>query len=784
MLNKPQFKSCYRVEVVESVGVFLLSELDYCLLTGKPYELLAPQINGDRSVEDLVNLLQDELPAAEVYYTLMLMKQKGYIVESNSDLPLGVKAFLEGLNVDIEEARERLRSTKVSVKSLYQFEPKMGRVDLPNRDLAIDSESKIQNPKSKILEFITILESLNIEIGEDGDIEVVLTDDYLQSELDTFNQKAIRSQRPWMLVKPVGQRIWLGPLFVPERTGCWQCLAQRLRANRPVETFIQKHKIGDRESSSSFVSTSVSVIPSTWQTGLNLAATELFKWIVQAENKLLEGNLVTFDTISLEREKHSLVKRPQCHACGEARYLSNRKPSPLILESRKKTFTDDGGHRCASPEETLKRYGHHISPITGAVRSLTLVDNSRKDLTPCYAAGHNFATMFDSLYFLRQNLRGRSGGKGRTDTQARASALCEAIERYSGVFQGDEITCKNSYNQMGDRSIHPNACMGFSDYQYQTRQEWNAICPSFFHKVPEPFDEEREIDWTPIWSLTHQDFKYLPTAYCYYGYPKPDKVDCWADSNGTAAGNTKEEAILQGFMELVERDAVALWWYNRLKQPAVDLDSFDQPYFRQLQEYYRSINRKIWVLDITSDLNVPAFAALSSRIDRDRNKEEIIYGFGAHFDPIIGITRALTEINQVLPAVFATNADGTTKYNFADRLALDWWQTATLKDCSYLLPDASIAAKTNTDYPQLLSDDLLEDVQTCVKIAAKHGLETLVLDQTRPDIGLNVVKVVVPGLRHFWKRWGTGRLYEVPVKLGKITQPLAESELNPFPIFF
>lgn len=752
MLNKPQFKSCYKVEVVESVGVFLLSELDYCLLTGKPYELLAPLIDGDRSVEDLVNLLQDEVPAAEVYYTLMLMEQKGYIVESNNDLPLGIAAFLEGLNVDLEEAKERLRSTKVAVKSLG--------------NLATE-------------EFISILESLNIQVAERGDIEVFLTDDYLQTELDTVNQKAIRSQRPWMLVKPVGQRIWLGPLFIPEQTGCWQCLAQRLRANRPVETFIQKHK-----NTSTFVPTSVAVIPSTWQTGLNLAATELFKWIVQGENKLLEGNLVTLDTISSERETHPLVKRPQCHACGEAQYLSNREPSPLLLESRKKTFTDDGGHRCASPEQTLKHYGHHISPITGAVRSLTLVDNSRKDLTPCYAAGHNFATMFDSLYFLRQNLRGRSGGKGRTDAQARASALCEALERYSGVFQGDEIACKNSYNQMGDRSIHPNTCMGFSDYQYQTRQEWNATCPSFFHKVPEPFDEEKEIDWTPIWSLTHQDFKYLPTAYCYYGYPKPDKVDCWADSNGTAAGNTKEEAILQGFMELVERDGVAVWWYNRLKQPAVDLDSFDQPYFRQLQEYYRSINRKIWVLDITSDLNIPTFAALSSRIDRDRGKEDIIYGFGAHFDPLIGITRALTEINQVLPAVFATNPDGTTKYNFADRLAIDWWHTATLKDCPYLLPDASTAAKTQTDYPQLLSDDLLEDVQTCVKIAAKHGLETLVLDQTRPDIGLNVVKVVVPGLRHFWKRWGTGRLYDVPVKLGKLTQPLAESELNPFPIFF
>jgi ribosomal protein S12 methylthiotransferase accessory factor len=58
-------------------------------------------------------------------------------------------------------------------------------------------------------------------------------------------------------------------------------------------------------------------------------------------------------------------------------------------------------------------------------------------------------------------------------------------------------------------------------------------------------------------------------------------------------------------------------------------------------------------------------------------------------------------------------------------------------------------------------------------------MEMLVLDQTRPDIGLPVAKVIVPGLRHFWARFAPGRLYEVPVKLGWLREPLAEDELNP-----
>ena len=47
-----------------------------------------------------------------------------------------------------------------------------------------------------------------------------------------------------------------------------------------------------------------------------------------------------------------------------------------------------------------------------------------------------------------------------------------------------------------------------------------------------------------------------------------------------------------------------------------------------------------------------------------------------------------------------------------------------------------------------------------------------------------MVKVVVPGLRHFWARHGAGRLFDAPVQMGWLEQPLEENELNPIPIFF
>ena len=75
--------------------------------------------------------------------------------------------------------------------------------------------------------------------------------------------------------------------------------------------------------------------------------------------------------------------------------------------------------------------------------------------------------------------------------------------------------------------------------------------------------------------------------------------------------------------------------------------------------------------------------------------------------------------------------------------------------------------------------DTREQVTACVNLAKREGLDFLVLDQTRPDIEVPVVRVVVPGLRHFYRRFGPGRLYDVPVKLGWRDRPLPESELNP-----
>lgn len=746
--QKPMFRPDFHVEILESEGVFLLAEQDYVALNGRACQIVAPYLSGGLTVAEIIERVHGELTAAEVHYLLLLLDQKGLLVEASA-LPPREAAFWSALDVAPQRAATRLANHSVALQTVGPIDPQP---------------------------FIAAAETAGLRIRADGDYLVVLTDDYLRDGLATVNKDCLANKRPFMLVKPVGVVLWMGPIVEPHRTGCWCCLAHRLRANRPAERFVQQVK-----NTSVCFPTSRGDLSSTRDVAIHLAITEIKKWIVCGRHPTLDGAVVTFDTVQLRTESHRLVRRPQCPVCGEAPDRRVQDATPIVLQSRPKRFTTDGGYRTVDPAVTWEQHKHQVSPITGVVHTLRRATAPDDPHLHAYTAGHNFATSFDKASYLRSTLRSVSGGKGMTDLQARVGGLCEAIERYSGLYEGTEIRQRVSFGQLANRAIHPNACMGFSPRQYDHRVYLNAHCHSYMREIPEPFDEEEEIEWTPLWSLTAHTFKHLPTAYCYYGYPAIEGSFCRADSNGNAAGNTVEEAILQGFMELVERDGVAVWWYNRVRRPAVDLDSFEESYFDVIQRRLRTLHRDLWVLDVTNDLKVPAFVAVSARTDR--MPHDILFGFGAHLDPRIGVLRAITELIQFIPAIGTDQEEGLTKYKHSDPALIHWLETATLDAHPYLRPDDQAPRTPISAWPCRNNHDLLTDVTTCVEIARQAGLETLVLDQTRPDIGLNVVKVVVPGLRHFWKRLGPGRLYDVPVTMGWLETPRRESEMNPIDLF-
>ena len=89
-------------------------------------------------------------------------------------------------------------------------------------------------------------------------------------------------------------------------------------------------------------------------------------------------------------------------------------------------------------------------------------------LNTSYYAKHNFSAPRQNVHELRGGLEGSSFGKGSTAEQGEASALMEAIERYSGVFQGDEIRVARRFKDFPEgEAIAPNNVLLFSEEQYR-----------------------------------------------------------------------------------------------------------------------------------------------------------------------------------------------------------------------------------------------------------------------------------------------------------------------------
>lgn len=722
------FKPHLRCHTIDGAGVFVVGERERYLLKGDLHLRVAPLLNGTRTIAQVADELEGEVSLVEILYAVEELQARGLI----ADVPVereATGAYWQALGIQPDAAHANLAAAIVSVEAVE----------------GCDSAP-----------VIAALMAAGVRIGPDGGLRLRVVDDYLSLDLQRLQLLGARDRVAWLPFRPGGLQSWMGPVFRPGSTPCWECLAHRLRGNRPVETYISRR----------LEPLSASPIAVRSPAGANLAASLLAAavadWIARGGRNSLDGHLWTIDHATLATSKHVVVSRPQCPACGDAGLMRTRASRPVALASCRKTYTADGGHRSVTPEATCERLQHHISPITGIISSLGPVRGRDHALAHVYATSWFVCPIDDRPGF--EDFHRTSMGKGRTIEQARASAICESIERYSAVHQGDEPVVRASLHELGALAVHPHDLQNFSERQYRRRDELNAAMPRERGAVPRPYDGERPLDWTPVWSLTRGSRRFVPSAYCYVNLPvPPDERFCYHNPSGHAAGNSLEEAILQGFFELVERDAVALWWYNRLLRPAVDFESLGEPYFAALVEYYSSLGWTLWFLDVTSDLAIPTSVAVA----RHTTSGRYCVGFGTHFDPRLSVMRAATELAQIFDARQEMPPP---------------WDAGALADTGYLCPDPCAVPRRSDSYPERSHDDLEEDVEACVAIAERAGLETLVLDLTRPDIGVPAVKVIVPGLRHFWPRLGPGRLYDVPYRLGWVDGPRREEDMNQVPL--
>ena len=749
MIQRPVFSAAFTVTQLPGEGVLLASECERIELRGTLYERLSPLLDGIRSPEDIVAALSGEFPGAHVYYALLSLERRHCLVDAAHCAVESEDAFWQPLGLTPHLARAALESRTASVVAF-----------------GVDAQPAL-----------AALGRAGVRIApRDGDIQVVLCADFLDASLVELNTEALACDRVWLLARTIGVHTWLGPLFVPGATACWECMAHALRSNRRFEVLVDASAAGRLRTSA------VASVPFAGEMAAATVAAHVSRWLAGDVASPLRGTLHVHDFVDGSTTIHPVRRRPQCTACGDPLAYAAVVSQPVVLESAGARRSADAGDRRQTAEAVVTRLMKLVSPLTGVARGLEAMPVIGAPSIHAYASGPNPARSTITLRQLRSDLRAQNSGKGMSDMQARASALGESVERASATWHGDEPHISATRKSLGDLAISPNDCMLFSAAQYARRSARGGpgglVWPTDF--VPAPFDADAECEWTPVWSLTRQQHRYLPTAYLYLGCPSAGDCTVIADSNGVAAGSCLEDAVMQGLMETIERDGAAIWWYNRIQRPAVHyhelLGPDEREYVRRLATEYRVLGREFWVLDLTTDLGVPTCAAITRRVDAP--SEEILMGLSAHLDPVVAIVRAITEMNQMVAGLASF---GGNDVEMAPEIA--WWlREARVAELPHLLPGAEHGARPR----QWVVGDgstARDQITECRAMLEAKGLEVLVLNQTRPDLELSVARTIVPGLRFFWPRFAPGRLYDVPVRMGWRAAPIREEDLNPVPFF-
>jgi bacteriocin biosynthesis cyclodehydratase domain-containing protein len=728
-----RFSPNFSVYVLPPDVVCLYSENRKIFLRGELYCAVATRIGEGESPEAIVEALAPNFPPDMIDEAIDRLLQRSFVVpEDLIDHPAA--GYWASLGLPNEIALENLSNTTVRIESMAAA----GQKEL----------------EAALRQFGVRL------VDHPANLTVVLADDYLDGRLAEFNQQQLAQKQGWMLVQPTGIFPLVGPIFSRGTSACWTCRADRLKWNRQTKAFLERthaHRVAASPVSRNLLAPSA----------IGLAAAEITKAIASGFGTDLHHHIVSLDLLSSAVVRHPVSARPQCPSCGnKALAAPNRIPLSIRLRVGGKAIMTGGGYRSVAPAETVDRVGKYVSPLTGFVSQLERI-KSEQPLDFNFLAKHSFSPRPEAIDALQAQVVADSYGKGSTADEAEASALMKAIERYCGIFQGDEIRATRRFADFaaGDAIPASDVLLPSNTPHERGPDAANAGAGGLL-------DPSAEMEWSPVWSLRDERFKHLPTGLLYFFHDASGRQQFRTDSNGCAAGNTLEEAILQGFLELVERDACAIWWYNRLHRAEIDLDRLGDSYVRDLRAEFAAMGRGLWVLDVTSDIDIPVVVAVSHW--KEDGREHIEFASGADFDLRVATLRAVTGLNQSFAVERMTPAGAPKTSDKGEALPLP------LRSHAYVLPHGKAAARRARS-SKFAGLDRREQILACVKLAKRLGLDFLVLNQTRPDVQIPVVRVIVPGLRPIHRRFAPGRLYDVPVKLGLRKRPLREADLNPLP---
>ncbi len=232
-----------------------------------------------------------------------------------------------------------------------------------------------------------------------------------------------------------------------------------------------------------------------------------------------------------------------------------------------------------------------------------------------------------------------------------------------------------------------------------------------------------------------------------------------AESNGVGAGKDYYHAVFSGVTEVIERDAFALWWVGQ--KPAYTLNpevENDREFKQLIQDCHGASDRQVWFLDISTEIDVPVVAALSSMPDGSA----VVAGFAADPDPFIAAKKAFLEMCQMEIAqeisVIRHEYFGEERLTAQDHIWLERHKSLSVKKYPRL------TQKKPATRPLLATSS--DPHNTVIEMLNQSGFTPFVVDLSRADINIPVVRIVVPGLQSAKVDWVSPRLKKIAGKTG------------------
>jgi thioglycine synthase len=429
-------------------------------------------------------------------------------------------------------------------------------------------------------------------------------------------------------------------------------------------------------------------------------------------------------------------------------------PSSLRLKSIKKCTVDNGNvsTRVKSSADTLSE----IIPICKNIGVTRISDITYMD--KLYIPNYSIFLpgTEDSIWVY--------SGKGSTKMDARASGLMESIERFCSL--------SNNYAQ---------------NYIHGTYSDLSKTYSKVLHpdEVVEPVlptynDNNFHMDFISGFDLQNNQEVLVPAQLALSKFSDRPHTTCpflYSHTNGLASGNVLEEAICHALCEVIERDAASIadlcassipysiFKNNSSSKTEIDEDEFvdDSSIFRDVDiseisneflpiksliKRFSNVGISLLVKDITQkEIGIPTFVASSVEwITSDYGY--FAKGYGTHPDARIALIRAITELSQTRAGNIQGARDDLKKiqYKENDEIYKRKWQFA---------PSSSPMDKTShkilfSDIKSYLIEDLLDEIKLILKMLKKAGLKrAIIVDLTNPDVGIPVVRAIVPGLETF-----------------------------------